>query len=90
MGGHVGVWPGGWGLLLAHPHGDVGQARGPELEPSLGTIIGSRHKVQKGALGHSLPAAAVTHYREHADQGKACPGASLTPPPPGTHTPDPC
>ena len=73
------------GLLLAHPHGDVGQARGPELEdgmePSLGTIIGSRHEVQKGAPGHSLPAAAVAHYREHADQGKACPGASLTHPP---------
>jgi len=59
------------------------------MEPSLGTIIGSRHEVQKGAPGHSLPAAAVAHYREHADQGKACPGASLTHPPqahiPQTH-----
>ena len=44
--------------------GGVGQAKGPELEagmePSPGTIIGSRYKVQKGALGHTLPAAAVS------------------------------
>ena len=44
-------------------HGDVRQARGPELEagmePSQGTIIGSRHKVQKGTPDCSLPATAV-------------------------------
>ena len=73
--------------------GDVGQARGPEMEagmePSLGTISSNRYKVQKGVLGHSLPAAVMdsvagAHYREQAEQGKACPVACLTHPP-GTH-----
>jgi len=43
--------------------GDVGQARGPEMEagmePSLGTISSNRYKVQKGVPGHSLPAAVI-------------------------------
>ena len=62
-GGVGGCGLGDGGSQLPPPHGGVGQAKGPELEagmePSPGTIIGSRYKVQKGALGHTLPAAAV-------------------------------